>query len=63
MKNGQTIAQFLNVKDFPFEIKADLIEKDGEYSLENLVFKLLRRNKYIEKLLNLRKKTYDKQFK
>lgn len=39
------------------------IEKDGEYSLENLVFKLLRRNKYIEKLINLRKKTYDKQFK
>ena len=39
------------------------IEKDGEYSLENLVFKLLRRNNYIDKLILLRKKTYDKQFK
>jgi hypothetical protein len=28
------------------------LEKDGEYSYENLVFKVLRRNGYIEKLYN-----------
>lgn len=31
------------------------LEKGGEYSYENLTFKLLRRNGYIEKLLNIKK--------
>lgn len=39
------------------------LEKEGEFSLENLVFKLLRRNGYITRLLEVRKKSYDKQFK
>lgn len=39
------------------------LEKDGEFSIENLVFKLLRRNGYIGKLLSLKRKSYDKQFK
>ena len=39
------------------------LEKEGEFSLENLVFKLLRRNGYISRLLEVRKKSYDKQFK
>lgn len=38
------------------------LEKEGEFSLENLVFKLLRRNGYISRLLEVRKKSYDKQF-
>lgn len=38
------------------------LEKDGEFSIENLVFKLLRRNGYIEKLINLKTKAYDKQY-
>ena len=38
------------------------LEKEGEYSIENLIFKLLRRNGYIERLLNVKKKAYDKQF-
>jgi hypothetical protein len=39
------------------------LEKDGEYSIENIVFKLLRRNGYIKKLIDLKNKYYDKQFK
>lgn len=39
------------------------LDKEGEFSIENLVFKLLRRNGYIGKLLELRTKIYDKQFK
>lgn len=35
------------------------LEKEGEMSLENLVFKLLRRAGYIEKTLNLINKIYD----
>ena len=39
------------------------LDKEGEFSTENLVFKLMRRNGYLEKLLNLRTKIYDRQFK
>jgi predicted nucleotidyltransferase len=37
------------------------LEKDGEMSLENLVFKLLRRNGYIEKLYNIPTDIIDKK--
>lgn len=39
------------------------LEKDGEFSIENLVFKVLRRNNYIEKLIDIKQKSYDRQFK
>jgi hypothetical protein len=35
------------------------LEDGGEYSYENLTFKLLRRNGYIEKLINLKKELTD----
>jgi predicted nucleotidyltransferase len=37
------------------------LEKDGEYSTENLVFKILRRNGYIEKLHDLSTTILDKK--
>ena len=37
------------------------LESGGEYSYENLTFKLLRRNGYIEKLLNLKNDIIDKK--
>jgi hypothetical protein len=39
------------------------LEREGEFSTENLVFKLLRRNGYIEKFMDVKSKSYDKQFK
>lgn len=39
------------------------LDKEGEFSIENLVFKLLRRNGYIGRLMDLKSKIYDKQFK
>jgi hypothetical protein len=39
------------------------LQKEGEFSTENLVFKLLRRNGYISRILEVKKKAYDKQFK
>ena len=39
------------------------LEREGEFSVENLVFKLLRRNGYIERFMNLKRKSYDKQYK
>ena len=43
--------------------KSGLESEGGELSLGNLVFKFLRRNNYIEKIMKLKKKSYDKQFK
>jgi hypothetical protein len=36
------------------------LEKDGEFSYENLVFKFLRRNGYIDKLFEFKNKLTDK---
>lgn len=38
------------------------LEKEGEFSIGNLVFKLLRRNGYIEKVMDLKRYSYDRQF-
>jgi hypothetical protein len=37
------------------------LEKEGEFSYENLVFKVLRRNGYIDKLFNFKNKLMDKE--
>lgn len=42
--------------------KSGLDSEGGEFSIGNLVFKLLRRNGYISKIMNLKRKGYDKQF-
>lgn len=42
--------------------KSGLSSESGEYSIGNLVFKLLRRNGYISKIMDLKKYAYDKQF-
>ena len=39
------------------------LEKEGEYSIENLVFKLLRRNGYIQRIIEAKRKAYDKRYK
>lgn len=48
------------IKDFR---KSGLESESGEYSIGNLVFKLLRRNGYINKVMELKKYAYEKQFK
>jgi hypothetical protein len=42
--------------------QAGLDSKEGEYSTENLVFKLLRRNGYIGKYMALKRKMFDKKY-
>ena len=39
------------------------LDREGEFSIENLVFKLLRRNEYITKIMDIRKEAYDKQYR
>lgn len=48
-------------KDKLKEYRKSGLEKDGELSYENLVFKFLRRSGHIEKLFDLKNKILDKQ--
>jgi len=43
--------------------QSGLDSESGEYSIGNLVFKLLRRNGYLGKVMSMKRKLYDKQFK
>jgi len=47
--------------DYIKNMRKSGLEKEGEYSIENLVFKELRNSKYIEKLVNLKTKEIDKE--
>ena len=58
--------EFLQAKQFGDAIMERLkryrksgLETGGIYSVENLVFKVLRRNDYLEKLSNVRSDSYD----
>jgi hypothetical protein len=58
----------IDIADHVDEVKRKLkrfrqsgLDKGGEYSYENLTFKLLRRNGYIEKLSNLQKELTNKK--
>ena len=42
--------------------QSGLDSESGEYSTGNLVFKLLRRNGYVSKVMKLKRNAYDKQF-
>lgn len=43
--------------------QSGLDSEGGEFSVGNLTFKLLRRNGYIEKILDMRRNSYQEQFK
>jgi len=49
------------VKDKLKKYRSCGLEKDGEYSYENLVFKFLRRNGYIQKLFDFQNDIMDKR--
>ena len=48
-----------NLKDKIKRFRQSGLDDGGEYSYENLTFKLLRRNGYIEKLINLKSEVID----
>lgn len=63
LSKGESLEDAKNlIKKFKEKIKKYRscgLEKGGEYSIENLVFKVLRRNGYIEKLFNTSNKLVD----
>lgn len=50
-----------SLKDKLKKFRQSGLDGDGEFSYENLAFKLLRRNGYIEKLLNIQTSNTDKK--
>jgi predicted nucleotidyltransferase len=56
-----TIDHLENLRKKIKEFRQSGLESGGEYSYENLTFKLLRRNGYIQKLLKLKTQLIDKK--
>lgn len=56
----QDIEEMSRLKDKIKDMRQSGLETAGEYSIENLVFKILRNQGYIEKLLNAINHNYDK---
>lgn len=44
------------------KLRERALEEEGEFGIGNLVFKLLRRNNYLSKIMDLKRLSYDKQF-
>jgi len=61
-KDSEDVSEEINnLKDKIKRFRQSGLDDGGEYSYENLTFKLLRRNGYIEKLINLKSKVADKK--
>lgn len=59
--NNSTLSKIEELRKRIKKFRQSGLESGGEYSYENLTFKLLRRNGYIEKLLNLKNTITDKK--
>jgi hypothetical protein len=60
--NGIDVSEPLSaLRDKIKKFRKSGLESGGEYSYENLTFKLLRRNGYIEKLMDLRNSISNKK--
>lgn len=61
-KNGKNVKeQVSKLKDKLKSFRKTGLSQEGEYSYENLTFKLLRRNGYIKKLIDLKNKISSKE--
>lgn len=59
-KNGEDVIEELKkIKDKIKNMRKNGLYKEGEYSTENLVFKVLRNSGYLEKLINLKNNNMD----
>ena len=56
-----SIEMIEKIKDRLKDYRSAGLEREGEYSYENLVFKFLRRNGYIAKLENFKNEFVDKK--
>lgn len=54
------LAKLKKIKERIVKLRKTGLQKEGEFSLENLVFKILRHNGYIDKLNDFKKKFFEK---
>lgn len=59
-KHEDVIKQYEILWDKVKKMRQAGLDREGEYSYENIVFKVLRRTEYIEKLINIKLNSYDK---
>jgi hypothetical protein len=62
-KSGEydkTIRMVKNLKDKIKKMRQTGLDREGEYSFENISFKVLRRTMYLDKLSDIETKAYDK---
>ena len=62
-KSGEydkTIRMIDNLKEKIKKMRQSGLEREGEYSFENIAFKVLRRTGYLGKLFDMKNKSYDK---
>jgi hypothetical protein len=62
-KSGEydkTIRKITNLKDKIKKMRQTGLDREGEYSFENISFKVLRRTTYLDKLSDIETKAYDK---
>lgn len=50
------------IRDRISKLRKDSLQNGDELSIGNLVFKMLRRNNYIKKVIDLQNNTYDKEY-
>jgi len=61
MNNDKKIKRIELIKNKLKKFRQSGLEKDGEFSYENLTFKLLRRNGYIKKIMDIKTGTINKE--
>jgi len=60
LQSSSSIKQIRNLKDKIRKMRQSGLEKSGEYSIENLAFKVLRNTEYIKKLYDREVEEFDK---
>jgi hypothetical protein len=62
-KSGEydkTIRMVKNLKEKIKKMRQAGLDREGEYSFENIAFKVLRRTTYLDKMWEIESKAYDK---
>lgn len=61
MTGDKKVSEAEKVKDKIKKMRSSSLEQGGEYSTENLVFKTLRNNGYLEKINNIKTQAFDRE--
>jgi hypothetical protein len=56
----KTIRMIKNLKEKIKKMRQTGLDREGEYSFENIAFKVLRRTMYLDKLSEIENSSYDK---